>query len=271
MPKLYNQIMPDIYVAPKNPPPPKASDGHVKKPKEETVSKTVSQSHDHSRGLHAHHTHEEETTTKPAHAHDQWWTTVIDKVLSDVGETKGARLWSSYCVRPSMRFVTQQDDEEIVLLLRAHPITNIGWILLVLAMLLLPVVVGMSGIIAGLPAGFLFVGRLTWYLVTLMFAFEKYLYWHYSVFIITNERLVDIDFENLMWRVVTYANLNHIEEPAMVTGGFVRSIFQYGDVYVTTASEQPSVEALAVPWPEKVVDIVSRLSEELEKRRERGE
>jgi len=57
----------------------------------------------------------------------------------------------------------------------------------------------------------------------------------------------------------------------MVTGGFIRSMFQYGDVFVTTASEKPTIEALGVPWPHKVVDIISRLAEELEKRRERGE
>ena len=82
---------------------------------------------------------------------------------------------------------------------------------------------------------------------------------------------MDIDFENLMTRTITYANLNRIEEPAMITGGFIRSIFQFGDVYATTASEKPTVEALGVPYPHKVVDIISRLSEELEKRRERGE
>ena len=100
--------------------------------------------------------------------------------------------------------------------------------------------------------------------------YGKVLYWFYSVFIITNERIVDIDFYNLMFRIVTYANLNHIEEPASVTGGFIRSLFKYGDVWVTTASEKPTVEALGVPYPDKVVEIISRLSEELEKRREQG-
>lgn len=200
-----------------------------------------------------------------------WWRQVIDKVMSDTGEKPRSALLGSYCVLPKMRFVTQQDDEEIVLLLRAHPVTNVPWILVTLIMLVLPGFVELTGVFIGLPAGFLFVGKLIWYLMTLMYAFEKFLYWYYSVFIVTNERLVDIDFENILWRIVTYANLNHIEEPAMVTGGFIRSLLQYGNVYVTTASEQPTIEALGVPWPQKVVDIINRLSEELEKRRERGE
>ncbi|KKU02670.1 MAG: hypothetical protein UX99_C0012G0012 [Candidatus Amesbacteria bacterium GW2011_GWB1_47_26] len=201
----------------------------------------------------------------------EWWKELVDGVLEKVGEEPRRAMLGAFCVRPDQRFMTQQEDEEIVLLLRAHPITNLGWVLLVILMLVLPGVILGTGVFAAVPGKFVLVGKLVWYLVTLMYAMERFLYWYYSVFIVTNERLVDIDFENLMFRVITYANLNHIEEPAMVTGGFIRSMFQYGDVFVTTASEKPTIEALGVPWPHKVVDIISRLAEELEKRRERGE
>ncbi len=202
---------------------------------------------------------------------EKWWKGMISKVLDGVGEKPRRAVMGAYCVYPGVRFVTQQEDEEIVLLLRAHPITNVGWILVAAGMLILPGILLATGMFADVPGKFVFIGRLMWYLVTLMYIFERFLHWYYSVFIVSNERLVDIDFVNLMYRVITYANLNHIEEPAMMTGGFIRSIFQYGDVMVTTASEQPTIEALAVPYPQKVVDIISRLAEELEKRRERGE
>lgn len=200
-----------------------------------------------------------------------WTNEVIHKVLTDTGERPRKAMLGSYVVYPGLKFITQQEDEEVALLLRAHPITNVGWILVTLGMVLLPGILLSTGIFAGVPGRFLFVGQLVWYLMTFVYAFEKFLYWYYSVFIVTNERLVDIDFTNLLWREVTYANLNHIEEPEMVTGGFIRSLLQYGDVNVTTASKEPSVEALGVPFPDRAIDIISRLSEELEKRRERGE
>jgi membrane protein YdbS with pleckstrin-like domain len=143
--------------------------------------------------------------------------------------------------------------------------------LVAIGMLIFPAVVEITGVLVGVPVKYVFVGKMFWYLVTMAYVFEKFLHWWYSVFIVTNERIVDIDFVNLVYRVVSYANLNHIEEPTMVTGGFIRSMFQIGNVFVTTASEKPSVEAIDVPYPQKVVDIISRLSEELEKRRERGE
>ncbi len=199
-----------------------------------------------------------------------WWKDVINKVLADLGETPRREMLGAYCVYPGLRFITQQEDEEIVLLVRAHPITNVGWILISLLMLLLPSLLLASGIFANVPGKFVFIGELIWYLMTFAYAFEKFLYWYYSVFIVTNERLVDIDFTNLLWREITYASLNHIEEPEMVTGGFIRSLLRYGDVNITTASEDPSIEALGVPYPDRIIDIISRLSEELEKRRELG-
>ncbi|MBI5358147.1 hypothetical protein HZB69_00755 [Candidatus Amesbacteria bacterium] len=199
-----------------------------------------------------------------------WWKEMIDEVLKNVGETPRSVAMGAYNVRPGTHFVTQQEDEEVVLLLRAHPIINIPWIILAILMFIFPIILLNTGMFSAVPGKFIFMGRITWYLMIIMFVLEKILYWYYSVFIVTNERLVDIDFYNLMYRMVTYANLNHIEEPASVTGGFIRSLFQYGNVWVTTASEKPTIEALNVPYPDKVVDIISRLSEELEKRREQG-
>ena len=200
-----------------------------------------------------------------------WWKDVINKVLTDTGESPRKAMLGAYCVYPGGQFITQQEDEEIVLLLRSHPITNVGWLLVTLMMILLPGVLLSTGMFSAVPGKFIWVGQLVWYVMTFAYAFEKFLFWYYSVFIVSNERLIDIDFTNVLWREVTYANLNHIEEPKMVSGGFIRSLLHYGDVNVTTASEDPTVEALGVPYPDRVVDIISRLSEELEKRRERGE
>ena len=196
---------------------------------------------------------------------------VIEDVLRKTGSTKRQAMAGAYIVKPEKRFVNEQEDEEVVLLLRAHPITNIKWIMTAVLMLILPGVLEVTGAFAMVPGNLFFAGKLMWYLVTLGFAFEKFLNWYYSVFIITNERMVDIDFVNLLYRVVSYANLNHIEEPTMAVGGILRSMFRYGDVHVSTAAEKSTLEALAVPYPDKVVNIISQLSEELEKRRERGE
>jgi hypothetical protein len=194
----------------------------------------------------------------------------IDEVLKRVGEHPRKELGGAFTISPGVRFVQKQNDEEVVLMLRAHPITNLKWILLVIAALLFPEMLIALGGFAAFPLKAVFVGRLAWYLVMLGFSFEKFLSWYYSVFIVTNERVIDIDFVNLLYRVMSYANLNHIEEPAMFTGGFIRSFLKYGDVHVSTAAENPTIEAKGVPHPDKVVRIISELAEDLEKRRELG-
>ena len=196
---------------------------------------------------------------------------MIAQVLRKAGETPGRAMMGAYNVRPGKRFISEQEDEEVVLLLRAHPITNLKWILISMVMIIVPEVLTAVGAFADVPVKFLVLGKLVWYLVILAYGLERFLNWYYSVFIVTNERVVDIDFVNLLTRIVSYANLNHIEEPSMVAGGFIRSLFKFGDVFVATAAEGQATEALGVPYPERVISIISELSEELEKRRERGE
>jgi hypothetical protein len=196
---------------------------------------------------------------------------LINEVLKRCGESKRKILGGAYEVSPGSKFMDEQDDEEVVLMLRAHPITNVRWMMAVVGALVLPEILGWAGLFNAIPFKYVFVGKLMWYLMTLGFAFEKFLDWYYSVLIVTNERLVDVDFVNLLYRMVSYATLNHIEEPSMVMGGFVRSFFRYGDLSVATAAELPTIEAMAIPNPDKVIRIISELAEELEKRRERGE
>jgi len=200
-----------------------------------------------------------------------WWRDASKRMVKEAGEFPRRVLWGAYHVLPGEKFVTQQQDEEIALLLRAHPITNIKWVLLILVMILAPIIVFGTGLLDVVPFQYRFIGNLVWYLFVLTFSFEIFLQWYYSVFIVTNERIIDIDFDNIMNRQMTTVNLNHVEEPVMTTRGFVKTMFQFGDVTVQTAGEVSTVEIMNVPYPQKVVDVISRLAEDLEKRRERGE
>lgn len=198
-------------------------------------------------------------------------TEVVTEVLRRVGEKKHSEVIGSYMVYPGKAFIGMQNDEAVALLLRAHPITNVKWILLALLMLVIPGLLMLLGMFDEIPTRLVFLGRLTWYLVILGFSFEKFLHWYYSIVIVTNERVVDIDFVNLLHRHISYAVLNHIEEPSVRSGGILRSLFHYGDLFIATAAEESGIEATDIPFPDRAVRIISELQEELEKRRERGE
>lgn len=195
---------------------------------------------------------------------------VVSKVMRRIGETSHSEVGGAYMVCPDKRFISMQDDETVALLLRAHPVTNVGWITMALIMLIIPEVILALGMLGTVPIRMMFIGRLAWYLFVLGYSFEKFLYWYYSVVIVTNERAIDIDFVNLLQREISYAALNHIEEPSMVSGGLLRSMFHYGDVFIATAAEGPAVEGRNVPFPDRAVRIISELAEELEEKRGRG-
>jgi hypothetical protein len=160
-------------------------------------------------------------------------------------------------------FETRSKDEKIILLLRAHPITNLKWIFVTLVMLLVPGVIQVIGFFDALPAGFDLVVTLSFYLLTMAYALEHFLSWYFNVYLVTTLRVVDVDFYNLIYKQVSDADLDKIQDVTYNMGGVVRTVFNYGDVLVQTAAEVTQFEFLAVPSPDKVVKIMQDLTNKL--------
>lgn len=158
-----------------------------------------------------------------------------------------------------VNFETKEKDEKVILLLRQHPIVNIGWVLMALLMLMIPTIVGMLGIFASFPSKFKLIIDLTWYLITLAFIMESFLDWFFNVYIVTNLRIVDIDFVNLIYKNVSDANIEKIQDVSYSMGGVARTVFNYGDVVIQTAAEVAEFEFGAVPNPAKVAKIIEDL------------
>ena len=52
----------------------------------------------------------------------------------------------------------------------------------------------------------------------------------FNVYIVTDERIIDIDFYNLIYKEVSDANIDKIQDVTYKMGGVVRTLFNYGDV-----------------------------------------
>jgi len=167
---------------------------------------------------------------------------------------------SAFCFYPDhIDFETRAKEEKIVLLLRQHIIVNLKWILGTTVLLITPGVIKAFGLFAAFPTGFELVITLGWYLVTLAYATESFLNWFFNVYIVTDMRVIDVDFHNLIYKEVSDANLNKIQDVTYNMGGVVRTIFNYGDVFIQTAAEVSVFEFLGVPNPEKVAKIIEDL------------
>lgn len=178
------------------------------------------------------------------------------------------RMLSAFMIRPDgVRFETQEDQEEILLFMRAHPITNVRWIvatliLLIVPMILLPLLAGTRLLPSEVPPGYYIVLPLVWYLGVFGFAFTNFLHWYFNVYIVTNQRVVDIDWINLLYKQLASAQLARIQDVTYKQGGILDSFFNFGNVFIQTAGTEPNFEFESVPKPDQLVREIDRIIEE---------
>ncbi len=178
---------------------------------------------------------------------------------------------ASFLVRPpGSEFINQHSQEKILLVLRQHPIVNVGWMLTTVALILAPFIVfPVFPLFDFVPDRFQFFAMIGWYLFISAFVIEQFLHWYYNIYIITDERIVDIDFVSLMYRNVSEAKIDKIEDVTATTAGLFGGVFNYGSVAVQTAAEKREFEFDRVPRPDKVTKFLNELM--LEEEREKLE
>jgi uncharacterized membrane protein YdbT with pleckstrin-like domain len=178
--------------------------------------------------------------------------------------------FQAFMAKPrAMHFDSQSTEEHILLLLRRHPITQLPWIIIASLFAFLPLLLTTLPIIAALPGNYLFAAIVGWYLLLTGFILESFLTWFFNVYIITDERIIDVDFLSLIYKNVSSAKIDNIEDVTARSGGALQSIFHYGTVYVQTAGQKREFEFEDVPQPEKVTRLLNELI--LEEEREKIE
>lgn len=172
---------------------------------------------------------------------------------------------ASFCQHPgSVSFQTQETDETILLLLRAHFITNIPWIITTLFLLVLPYLLGILFQIVHISFSFLspqfsLLLTLFYYLMIFAYAFISFITWFYNTFLVTTKRIVDIDFSEVIYHNMAITKLELIDDIDYSQTGFIRSFFNYGDVFIQTAGNKANFEALGIPQPGRVIKIIGDL------------
>lgn len=171
-------------------------------------------------------------------------------------------MFPSYIEYPSNLFFEGQDaDEQIVLLVRAHPITNLAWIIPAVLIFFLPLFLPPLTLKLGfdfslLPDTYLSAFLIINYLLVLVIVFEGFLYWYFNVNILTKKRIIDLDFESILFKNVDQAPLTQIQEANGQVGGLLGTIFNFGHVFVQTAGAKVAIDMKDVPNPTAVADKV---------------
>lgn len=162
------------------------------------------------------------------------------------------------CVRPQVTFESQKVGEEVILVLRRHPITQIGWILNTLFLLIILIFINMF--LAQIFAlNQIIVFNAFAFVLIFSYVWINTLLWLFNVGIVTNMRILDIDLFNVLYKEVTATKVDHVTDVTSKIGGYFGSLFQFGLVQVKTEGFTQNIEFDEIPRPTDVVHIINDL------------
>lgn len=161
-----------------------------------------------------------------------------------------------------------KDYERIVFIARRHRLTFLPRVLLFLLLLIIPWILYFfldyikpdffTGPISQ-PAGILFLSG--FYLFALVLFFTHFVDYFLDVWIVTNERIVDIRQEGLFARTVAETRFFRVQDITSEVKGFLPTILGYGNVYIQTAGETGRFVFAQVPHPYKIAQKLMELVE----------
>lgn len=173
------------------------------------------------------------------------------------------QLFSAFCENPTnVSFQTQEPDEHILLFLRKSRIHNIPWIIMTILLLFIPPLIylirdsfsqslpPMQAVIVLIPF---------YYLLVATYAFVNFITWYYNAALITDKRVVDIDFHQLVIKDVAETKLSLVQDVSYNQLGVIQNIFGFGHILIQTAGTLDNFEFYGLPQPSRIVEIVENL------------
>jgi len=164
-----------------------------------------------------------------------------------------------------MHFFGQREDEKVVLLLRRHwsvlnrsitkatvllaiPVAGVAAIFIIFPMLSEQPYRGLILYIFSLHLLFLW----AWF-------FLKLADYYLDVWIITDERIVNIEQTGLFKRTSSTLNLDNIQDITTEVSGLSATLFRYGNLHIQTAAEKERFSIERIGNPEKVKAVIMDL------------
>lgn len=165
--------------------------------------------------------------------------------------------------------IKKKSYEHVVYVLRRHPFTFIPKIILFLVLAAMPVLVywlinslyptlfSSDAIFAiGILMGSLY------YLSILLFFYTQFIIFYLDMWIVTNDRIVDVEQLGLFSRTISELDLFRIQDVTTDVHGLFATLLKYGTVSVKTASSNIHIVFKDVSQPNKIREDLIRLSHE---------
>ncbi len=167
----------------------------------------------------------------------------------------------------------QRENEKVILFLRRHWFALLSIVTAFLVLTIIPAVIiwyfwdvvtiwlehPMIGPL------FVTVGSI-YFLSVWLFAFLEFTDYYLDTWIVTNERIINIEQEGLFNRIASELDLAAVQDTTAEIHGIIQTVFTYGQVYVQTAGERGRFHFKNIDNPEHVKELVTKLVEEDKKR-----
>jgi len=189
----------------------------------------------------------------------------IPVIQLPVNLKNSVRLFSSFCKDPDgISFQSQEKDEKVLLFLRKDFITNAKWILIGIFLTLLPLSLIFSQQLFKNPLPFLafkfdLLIIIIYYLFVATYLYINFITWYYNVALITDRRVIDVDFSGLVYKDVATTKLSLVQDVSYAQVGVIRTFFDYGNILIQTAGSLDNFIFEAAPNPEGAVHVVEEL------------
>lgn len=169
-------------------------------------------------------------------------------------------------------FPNMLPGEQVVLMLHRHGFVAVRIALLYILLALVPVA---AWVLLGTrtdllensaSTGFALVTMLigAYALVWGLLFFVSWLNYYLDVWIVTNERIINITQARLFHRVVSEQKLYRVQDVTWQIEGVLGNLFKFGNVTIQTAGEQGKFTFEHIPDPESVAKTVMHLLEQIE-------
>lgn len=163
-------------------------------------------------------------------------------------------------------FQGQRDNEEIFSVIHRHwfnifihfLIILIFSFLLIASFLFLPAL--FPDIITSQNVRFFVFVENTFFIFVWLFGFLTWIDYYFDVWVITSERIVNIEQKGLFVRQISELGLTRVQDVTATVEGVIPTVLNFGDVYVQTAGEEERFIFRQVPDPYRIKDIIMQLS-----------
>jgi hypothetical protein len=174
-----------------------------------------------------------------------------------------------------VRFPGQEPNERILLVLRRHWYVVFVRVVAFAFAAFLPGVLLLVASVRGypyivdptsLPSILGVLGLATYELLVWVFFYVTWLDYELDIFIVTDERIVNIAQNGLFHRTVSEQRLFRVQDVTSEVKGIVPTFLRFGTVYVQTAGEKTHFVFRNVPNPDAVAKVILDQIDKLEER-----